>query len=410
MCRKSKRQWAGYMEIAAAVVTMAFFLSMEGIAAEDTAALSVTTSGNAIMAPDTEGEAGAISTEEEGNAAVSPITEEKDTLSVALPVIPEGGTSLFDFLLDPSGLLYETDAMRYGGGTVEAGATMFFRNGDGKNTFSRYSDKLEVTNQGETPVIVTVSAFVSDLEGIDLVGKEELSGNGKPGIYLALIDDQGKEQPISGDAKATIHVELGSGVYSFGLTGACNSGADWQEIYAHPRVTVTWHVEPVLTEEEEEPETDSLPDVNITGQEPIQEDLQKTSMDDEVSTDGKKDETTEPNGSRDESEGADLSTEKDGKQDQDSVSDVSGNQIPADVVQDHDSDQESSEAPEEGAASTDTTESSTSESNDMQEDSENPSETAETQEDTNPSENSISENTYDGLVRVPAEAGRREQG
>lgn len=50
----------------------------------------------------------------------------KDVVSVGIPVVPEGEKSPFDFILDPQGLIYETDAMRYGGGTVEEGATLLF--------------------------------------------------------------------------------------------------------------------------------------------------------------------------------------------------------------------------------------------------------------------------------------------
>lgn len=59
-----------------------------------------------------------------------------DIVNVVLPTVTAGETSPLDFLLDPQGLLYETGAMRYGGGVVEEGATLLFRNSGGSYDFS----------------------------------------------------------------------------------------------------------------------------------------------------------------------------------------------------------------------------------------------------------------------------------
>lgn len=181
----------------------------------------------------------------------------EDILSVELPVVAEGEPSPFDFILDPGGLLYETDAMRYGGGTVEEGATLLFRNEEGEYDFSRYSDRLVIASEEREPVMVSLSASVSELDEMDLVGYEDLSESENPCMYLALTDDRGNEQPLSKEAEAVIRVELDAGVYSFGLTGACNPDADWQQVSVCPRVTVTWHIESARTEEGEEPSKDA---------------------------------------------------------------------------------------------------------------------------------------------------------
>ncbi len=128
---------------------------------------------------------------------------------------------------------------------------MLFHNKEREYDFSRYSDKLSIANPSGIPVIVTVSAAISELGEIELAGQDDFAGNGNPAIYLALTDDRGNEQPVSADGNAAIQVELGSGIYSFGLTGSCNPEAQWQEVSVHPKVTITWHVEPALAGMEE---------------------------------------------------------------------------------------------------------------------------------------------------------------
>ena len=34
--------------------------------------------------------------------------------------------------------------------------------------------------------------------------------------------------------------------YSFWLTGQSNPNASWEYMSGHPRVTVTWHIEPII--------------------------------------------------------------------------------------------------------------------------------------------------------------------
>lgn len=204
----------------------------------------------------------------------------KDIVSVGIPVIAEGEKSPFDFILDPQGLLYTTNAMRYGGGTVEEGATLLFHNSSGGYDFSRYSDKLTVTNESTVPVTVTISAYVSNLDGISLTENEDFSGNESQSIYLAIVDDEGHTRPISANGETAFSwemeaapenayvyalneaaqtyerilsgsaAEIGFDTYSFGLVGACNPNVDWKKIAIHPTVTVVWRVEPILPEPE----------------------------------------------------------------------------------------------------------------------------------------------------------------
>lgn len=115
---------------------------------------------------------------------------------------------------------------------------------------------LTVINQGNVPVVVTVSACISDYEGFDIAGSDDFAGNVSPSIYLALMDDEGNVWPLSAEGKASIAQEMAvtsdgeTITYSFGLTGACNPNVSWQGIEVHPIVTVTWHVETIPAENE----------------------------------------------------------------------------------------------------------------------------------------------------------------
>lgn len=96
---------------------------------------------------------------------------------------------------------------------------------------------------------------VNGLGELAVVEDRDFSESDVCGLYLALVDDQGNELPLSADREVSVSRFMEAGSCSFGLTGACNPDADWQDLSVHPKVTVTWRVEPVMTEEEEEPET-----------------------------------------------------------------------------------------------------------------------------------------------------------
>lgn len=205
-----------------------------------------------------------------------------DVVSISIPATGESETSVFDFILDPQELLYKTDAARYGGGRVEEGATLLFHNEEGEYDFSRRSDWLTVTNRSTVPVRVTVTAQVMDFGDIRLAESDDFGESTEPEVYLAIEDDQGNILPLSTDGPATINLEMASApentyvfrldeenhtyeygmsmdpamidfdTYSFGLIGACNSNAEWLNISVHPTIAVTWHIEPIVPEEQEE--------------------------------------------------------------------------------------------------------------------------------------------------------------
>ena len=214
-----------------------------------------------------------------------------DVVSVALPSVSEGGDSPFDFIIDPQELIFATDAAKYGGGKVEEGATLLFRNHDGEYDFSRRSDRLTVKNQSNVPVVVTITASIDDLGDIDVVGSPDFGDSDACSMYLAVVDDEGNEKPISEEGEISVSTEMHEAPedayvyrideengsysyefsrspeeidfdsYSFGLTGYCNPNGNWQDISIHPIVRITWKVEPLLSEEEieqqEEPEEEA---------------------------------------------------------------------------------------------------------------------------------------------------------
>ena len=207
---------------------------------------------------------------------------EEDVVSISIPVTDESETSVFDFILDPQGLLYSTDAARYGGGRVEEDATLLFYNKEGEYDFSKHSDWLTVTNRSTVPVRVTVMAQITDFGDIRLAESDDFGDSTEPEVYLAIEDDKGNIMSLPENGEASIGLEMSAApentyvfrfdeenhtyqygmnmdpdmvdfdTYSFRLIGACNSNAEWQEIFVNPMITVTWYVEPIIPEEQEE--------------------------------------------------------------------------------------------------------------------------------------------------------------
>ena len=236
-------------------------------------------------------------TEAFGSVMLPTIKEE--IISVDLPTV--GDESPFDFYIDPQGLLYETDGIKYGGGVVEEGAYLLFRNhNDGEYDFSRYSDRLSVTNRSTVPVIVKITAKISDIGDLRMDQDGVFDGEDDPAIYLAIVDDEGNERVLSEDGEVSVEVELSSAPseaytfqydestdtykyvyqnngdisfdsYSFGLRGECNANADWSSMSASPRVMITWSVDPVMPDNSDETADDE------------EEDTARETVDEEVS-------------------------------------------------------------------------------------------------------------------------------
>ena len=200
-----------------------------------------------------------------------------DVINVQLPII--GNESPFDFLIDPQNLIYLTDAARYGGGKVEEGASILFKNTQGDYAFSSKSDELVITNRSNIPVRLSIRAEVSNLGGTEFVGsRSELTGD-TPSLFMALADKDGIRSVITEYGEATIDVVLEAapdGTYdfkwnedlekyeykvaneeadfdsfSFYIIADCNKDGDWGSVYGNPVISVSWMTEPVIPEPEE---------------------------------------------------------------------------------------------------------------------------------------------------------------
>lgn len=202
-------------------------------------------------------------------------TVSTDVWQVVVPT--DAGTS-FNFTLDPEGLIAKTNEEKYGGGDkYQDDATVFFGNvgTDGSiASYSSTSDAITLVNKGTQFAKVTLKAAMSDHDGITMATSDEFADT-TVSLYLAMVDADGTETAITGtsgsetEATAVIGaapdgayeykydadgqayeyalVDDVTGItfeeYSFQLTGACNTVADWSALAsAAPVVTVTWDV------------------------------------------------------------------------------------------------------------------------------------------------------------------------
>ena len=189
-------------------------------------------------------------------------------VSVILPTVAE--PSPFNFLMDPQELIYLTSAEKYGGGTVEEGATLLFRNTSGAYDFSSYSDKLTIKNESNVAVNIIVNASISDTSGINIVSSPDFGDSTGCDMYIALVDNKGQEIPLDDDGKIVANARLaaspesnytyyldqetgnyacvfnpvgGFDEYSFGLRGRCNPNGDWKDVNVTPDIVLTWSFE-----------------------------------------------------------------------------------------------------------------------------------------------------------------------
>ncbi len=209
---------------------------------------------------------------EEVASAVLPVTEEKEAVvSVALPVLDEN-SKVFDFIMDPQGMITATGAARYGGKSFEEGATLYFKNtpeAGGEESYSSRSDELSIVNTGKISVNVLLKVRVDGLDKIHLSLSNDFAGSREALLFLAVIDNKGQMTPVGEEGMLSVSVDLkpaegGDAVYEyneeegeyvlsegdepvydrfdFALYGACNPEGDWSGIVDKPVITVTWIV------------------------------------------------------------------------------------------------------------------------------------------------------------------------
>lgn len=199
-----------------------------------------------------------------------------DIPNITVPI--SEANSPFDYIIDPQGLIRQTDAARLGGGEVKEGASVLFRNTQGEYKFSDYSDKLKITNKSTIPLQVTICAKIDDPGDIVMAKSSSELGGDVPGLFMALVNEEEILGIITESGSIDINLVLNpvpEGTYkveyneetekyeyvlsenadpslydsfSFGLFADCNTDASWRRVSQLPRIEVTWKTEPVLTD------------------------------------------------------------------------------------------------------------------------------------------------------------------
>lgn len=222
-----------------------------------------------------------------GSADASGNVEGFVDTSVFKVVLPTDAEGTFDFVMDPQGLIAATSGEAYTGATFASGNVFF------QTTSGNYTDQsafIEVLNKGTVAVNVSVEATVTGLGDVKAVANKSAFSTGSaavPELYLAFVASGNvvENGPVVGAAVATntttkvtsakvtatlpaasddcYEYTYASGEYSFNLkdeyaddgaetfsnysfalTGACNSEADWTDVKSvAPAVKVVWTLE-----------------------------------------------------------------------------------------------------------------------------------------------------------------------
>lgn len=141
-------------------------------------------------------------------------TVSEDVFSVELPTVA-WSTDVFDFILDPQGLIEKTNGIKYdknlntgdssnisnqitSASDNIAYSTLYFTNyvsdnqatpAPSANKFSNKSDSLRIVNKSAVDVDVALTASVSGMDSVDMVSTNvNISNNARPSVYLALED------------------------------------------------------------------------------------------------------------------------------------------------------------------------------------------------------------------------------
>lgn len=199
----------------------------------------------------------------------------QDIYQVKLPTVAD---SVFNFIIDPQGLINKTGGATYGDKKFEDNSTLFFKRSDGKvkEDYSNSSDEVTITNMGSVAVKVSLKISISSdsLGGIVLTDDRKFKDDKNASLYMALVDGEnvvpigkdGVTRDIIIDAAPEDAYEYGydserkeytyqmkedvSGIefpsYSFQLTGASNGNGDWSEFTKEtPKLTVSWKITPI---------------------------------------------------------------------------------------------------------------------------------------------------------------------
>ena len=219
----------------------------------------------------------------EGSGSLD-VVEATDVFSVVLPT--DAGTQ-FDYILDPTGIIAQTDAAKYASASFIPGKTMYFRNepasGSDIATYSDVSDPIKAYNKSTMDVEIKVQAKVATPSGIDIVTTAPTGGGAAntatPSIYLAVTDGTNETAITTAgivdtssitDASALYEVVYATDSktykkqlnatasnaklendfdglfqsYTFMLTGSCNDDGKWVGLTeTPPTVSLVWTID-----------------------------------------------------------------------------------------------------------------------------------------------------------------------
>ena len=199
-----------------------------------------------------------------------------DQTSVFSASIPTNAANVFNFFVDPNGLLEKTGYKRLTGKSAndfESGATLFFTRtpSDTVKEFGKDSEKVTAKNMSSYDVNIEVSASITGIDGITMADSATIGSDVQdPTLYLAIVHDtdtvvvkadegglltgkidgkdenfeiqynatKGKYEYVQKDGVADTAWET----YDFYLTGAC--GGTWtdEQAEATPTVELTWKI------------------------------------------------------------------------------------------------------------------------------------------------------------------------
>ena len=197
-----------------------------------------------------------------------------DETSVFSASIPTNAANVFNFFVDPNGLLEETGYARLTGKSAddfEEGATLFFTRTGAEKEFGKDSDKVTAKNMSSYDVNIEVSASITGIDGITMADSDTIAPEEQnPTLYLAIVHDSDEEVVkadegglLSGTIAGTptnfeIQYNAGKGqyeyaqkdgvedstwaTYDFYLTGACGGVWTEEQATATPEVALTWKI------------------------------------------------------------------------------------------------------------------------------------------------------------------------
>lgn len=204
----------------------------------------------------------------------------KDVFKVELPTVATGDTT-FNFILDPQGLIKDTNGTAYTNATFAPDAKgLYFANAkdDGSTEYKASSPALSAKNKGTTDVDVTLTAAAKDLSGTGYsigLSDSDAFADKSTSVYLAMVSGSQTAPLTKTGAKITSTLNAApadayevtynstDSKYEYGLTaaaqaagytgfdsldfnlvGACNTNADWASAKdATPGVDVAWELE-----------------------------------------------------------------------------------------------------------------------------------------------------------------------